>query len=95
MLLLDAADGITEQDAHLAGHILEAGRALVVGINKWDAADTEQRAQVKRDLERKLRSSPSPSSTTSRRATAAASTRCCARSTTPTRRRWRSCRRRA
>ena len=54
ILLLDAVDGITEQDAHLAGHILEAGRALVVGINKWDAADTEQRASVKRDIERKL-----------------------------------------
>jgi GTP-binding protein len=54
ILLLDAQDGITEQDAHLAGHILEAGRALAVGINKWDAADAEQRAAVKRDLERKL-----------------------------------------
>jgi GTPase len=54
VLLLDAVAGITEQDAHLAGHILEAGRALAVAINKWDAADAEQRAQVKRDLERKL-----------------------------------------
>ena len=54
ILLLDAQSGITEQDAHLAGHILEAGRALAVGINKWDAADTEQRATVKRELERKL-----------------------------------------
>jgi GTP-binding protein len=54
ILLLDARDGITEQDAHLAGHILEAGRALVVGVNKWDAADAEQRTSVKRDLERKL-----------------------------------------
>ena len=36
VLLLDADEGITEQDAHLAGYILEAGRALVVGINKWD-----------------------------------------------------------
>jgi GTP-binding protein len=54
ILLLDAADGITEQDAHLAGHILEAGRALTVGINKWDAADAEQRASVTRDIERKL-----------------------------------------
>jgi GTP-binding protein len=54
ILLLDAADGVTEQDAHLAGHILEAGRALTVGINKWDAADTEQRATVKRELDRKL-----------------------------------------
>jgi GTP-binding protein len=54
ILLLDAQDGITEQDAHLAGHILEAGRALTVGINKWDAADDAQRATVKRDLDRKL-----------------------------------------
>ena len=54
ILLVDAEAGITEQDAHLAGHILEAGRALVVAINKWDTADTEQRASVKRDVERKL-----------------------------------------
>ena len=54
ILLLDAQDGITEQDAHLAGHILEAGRALVVGVNKWDAADAQRRADVKRDLDRKL-----------------------------------------
>jgi len=54
ILLLDALDGISEQDAHLAGHILEAGRALVVGINKWDAADDEQRASAKRELARKL-----------------------------------------
>ena len=37
VLLLDAEHAITEQDAHLAGHVLEAGRAVVVGINKWDA----------------------------------------------------------
>jgi GTP-binding protein len=54
ILLLDAQEGIAEQDAHLAGHILEAGRALAVGINKWDAASDEQRATVKRDVERKL-----------------------------------------
>jgi GTPase len=54
ILLLDAGDGITEQDAHLAGHILEAGRAMTIGINKWDAADNEQRATVKREFDRKL-----------------------------------------
>ncbi|HEX6137518.1 MAG TPA: ribosome biogenesis GTPase Der [Casimicrobiaceae bacterium] len=54
VLLLDAAAGVTEQDAHLAGHIVEAGRALAVGINKWDAADAGQRAAVKLDIERKL-----------------------------------------
>ncbi len=54
VLLLDAEHTITEQDAHLAGHILEAGRALVVAINKWDAAGTDAREQAKRDLERKM-----------------------------------------
>jgi len=54
VLLLDAEQGVSEQDAHLAGHILEAGRALVVAVNKWDAADSNARAQVMRDLERKL-----------------------------------------
>ncbi len=54
ILLVDAVTGITEQDAHLAGHILETGRALVVAINKWDAANAEQRDIVNRDLERKL-----------------------------------------
>ncbi|HJU21500.1 MAG TPA: ribosome biogenesis GTPase Der [Casimicrobiaceae bacterium] len=54
ILLLDACDGVTEQDAHLAGHVLEAGRALVLAVNKWDAANAEQRANVKRDIERKL-----------------------------------------
>ncbi|MCC6195418.1 MAG: ribosome biogenesis GTPase Der [Burkholderiales bacterium] len=54
VLLLDARHTITEQDAHLAGHILDAGRALVVAVNKWDAADADVRAQAKRDLERKM-----------------------------------------
>ncbi len=54
VLLLDALHAITEQDAHLAGHILEAGRAVVVGINKWDAVPADAREQVKRDLGRKL-----------------------------------------
>src|SRR5437763_7949188 len=54
ILLLDALDGISEQDAHLAGHVLEAGRAVVVGVNKWDGLPEERRDEVKRDLERKL-----------------------------------------
>ena len=37
VLVLDAAEGISEQDAHVAGYILERGRALVVAVNKWDA----------------------------------------------------------
>ncbi|HET7730347.1 MAG TPA: ribosome biogenesis GTPase Der [Usitatibacter sp.] len=54
VLVVDAADEITEQDAHIAGYILEAGRALVVAINKWDAVDADKRKDVKSDLERKL-----------------------------------------
>jgi GTP-binding protein len=54
VLLLDAEQGITEQDAHIAAHILEAGRALVVAINKWDVPDTSARAALKRDIERTL-----------------------------------------
>jgi GTP-binding protein len=54
VLLVDAQDGITEQDAHIAAHVLEAGRAVVVGVNKWDGLDSGQRDEVKRDLDRKL-----------------------------------------
>ena len=54
VLLLDASSEITEQDAHLAGYILEAGRALVVGVNKWDGLAAERREEIKRELDRKL-----------------------------------------
>lgn len=55
LLLLDAQDGISDQDAHIAGFAAEAGRALVVGLNKWDALDAEQRDWVQREYDRKLR----------------------------------------
>ena len=54
VLLLDAQADISEQDAHIAGYILEAGRALVVAINKWDGLSAVDRARIKRDVERKL-----------------------------------------
>ncbi|MFO1283149.1 MAG: ribosome biogenesis GTPase Der [Burkholderiales bacterium] len=54
VLLVDARDGITEQDAHLAGHVVEAGRALVLGVNKWDGLPAETRETVKREIDRKL-----------------------------------------
>jgi GTP-binding protein len=54
VLVLDVTQEIAEQDAHVAGFILEAGRALVVAINKWDCADSQQRARARRDYERKL-----------------------------------------
>jgi GTP-binding protein len=55
LLLLDAQTEISDQDAHIAGFVLETGRALVVGVNKWDNLDSDQRDQIKRDFERKLR----------------------------------------
>ncbi|HHH13649.1 MAG TPA: ribosome biogenesis GTPase Der, partial [Thiolapillus brandeum] len=54
LLVLDAHEGVTEQDASLAGHVLESGRALVVVVNKWDGLDPDQRDRVKAELERKL-----------------------------------------
>jgi len=54
ILLLDAQQDISEQDAHIAGFILESGRALVVAVNKWDGLTSDKRDQVKRDLDRKL-----------------------------------------
>lgn len=54
VLLLDAQQDISEQDAHIAGFILESGRALVVGVNKWDGLDSDRRDEIKMDMERKL-----------------------------------------
>ena len=54
ILLLDALDGVTEQDAHVAGYILERGRAVVVAVNKWDAAGKEARVRIKAELRWKL-----------------------------------------
>ena len=54
VLVLDAAQDISDQDAHIAGFALEAGRALVVGINKWDAVDEYQRERLKLEIARKL-----------------------------------------
>ena len=54
VLVLDAAQEISEQDAHIAGFIVEAGRALVVAVNKWEAVDTAERESLKRTLLRKL-----------------------------------------
>jgi GTPase len=50
VLVLDALEGISEQDAHVAGFILERGRAVVLAVNKWDAADREARDRVKAEL---------------------------------------------
>ena len=54
VLVLDARDEIVDQDGHIAGYIVEAGRALVVAVNKWDGLTPEQREAAKRSLERTL-----------------------------------------
>jgi len=54
ILVVDARDQITEQDAHVADFVLQAGRALVLAVNKWDGLDNHQREMVKSDIERKL-----------------------------------------
>jgi GTP-binding protein len=54
VLLLDASEDVAEQDAHIAGYVLEAGRALVVGINKWDLADAHRRERIRVEFDRKL-----------------------------------------
>lgn len=54
VLVVDARDQITEQDAHLADFVLQAGRALVLAVNKWDGLDEYKRDTTKHDIERKL-----------------------------------------
>jgi GTP-binding protein len=54
LLLIDATQGVTDQDAHIAGYILESGRAVVLSINKWDAVDEYQRQIVQRSIETRL-----------------------------------------
>ena len=54
LLLLDATQGVTDQDAHIAGYILESGRAVVVAVNKWDAVDSYERQQLERSIETRL-----------------------------------------
>jgi len=54
LLLLDATQGVTDQDAHIAGYILESGRSVVVAINKSDAVDSYQRELLERSIETRL-----------------------------------------
>jgi GTP-binding protein len=54
LLLLDATQGVTDQDAHIAGYILDSGRAVVLACNKWDAVDSYQRETLQRQIEQRL-----------------------------------------
>ncbi|MFM9915578.1 MAG: ribosome biogenesis GTPase Der [Rhizobacter sp.] len=54
LLLLDATQGVSEQDAHIAGYVLESGRAVVIAVNKWDAVDDYQKQLLQRSIEQRL-----------------------------------------
>jgi GTP-binding protein len=54
VLLLDATQGVSDQDAHIAGYILDSGRAVVLALNKWDAIDSYQREMVERSIVQRL-----------------------------------------
>lgn len=54
LMLIDAKEGVTDQDLHLLGFIIESGKALVIAINKWDGLTEEQREQVRITLDRRL-----------------------------------------
>jgi GTP-binding protein len=53
-LMLDANEGLTDQDLTLLGHVLEQGRALVIVLNKWDGLEDDHRKHVKSELDRRL-----------------------------------------
>jgi GTPase len=54
VLMVDATQGVSDQDAHIAGYILDSGRAVVIAINKWDAIDSYQRQMLERSIEQRL-----------------------------------------
>lgn len=54
LMLIDAKEGISEQDLHLIGFVLEAGKALIIAVNKWDGLSSAQRMQIKKELDRRL-----------------------------------------
>ncbi|MDJ0779297.1 MAG: ribosome biogenesis GTPase Der [Gammaproteobacteria bacterium] len=54
VLVIDAREGLTDQDLTLLGYVLDAGRALVIAINKWDGLDDYQREQNRENLQRRL-----------------------------------------
>jgi GTP-binding protein len=58
IVMLDAREGLTDQDVHLIGLVIEAGRALTIGVNKWDGMNAAERNLVQRELDRKLSFAP-------------------------------------
>ncbi|MEX1082415.1 MAG: ribosome biogenesis GTPase Der [Halofilum sp. (in: g-proteobacteria)] len=54
ILVVDAHQGLAEQDQHVVGHVLDAGRALVVAVNKWDGLEEDERRRVRREHDRRF-----------------------------------------
>src|SRR5690554_3851297 len=54
ILVIDAREGLVDQDPHLIGFVLDAGRSLVIAVNKWDGMDPEDRSKVKEQVARRL-----------------------------------------
>ena len=54
ILMIDAHENLVDQDLHLLGHVLEAGRALVIAVNKWDGTNQEQKNHIKSEIQRRL-----------------------------------------
>ncbi|HTF85234.1 MAG TPA: ribosome biogenesis GTPase Der [Cellvibrio sp.] len=55
VLVMDASEGVVDQDLHLMGSVIDAGRALVIALNKWDGLEDSHKQYVKNELERRLR----------------------------------------
>ena len=54
LMLFDAKDGLTDQDLHLLGFIIDSGKALVIAINKWDGVEDDQKEHIRQELSRRL-----------------------------------------
>jgi len=54
LVLVDASEGLFEQDVHLIGHVIESGRSLIIVCNKWDGLGTDQKAALRSELDRRL-----------------------------------------
>ncbi|MBT8061230.1 MAG: ribosome biogenesis GTPase Der [Xanthomonadales bacterium] len=54
LMMLDAREGLTDQDMTLLGHVLRQGKALVLALNKWDGMEEEDRQHVLDELDRRL-----------------------------------------
>lgn len=54
IVMIDAREGISDQDLHLLGYAIDSGRALIIAINKWDGMDDYDKEKIKEDLERRL-----------------------------------------